>query len=129
MVLVGVDELGTLHKHTPAAAARVKHAAFVGFEHFDEELHHAGGRVKLAAFFAFSQSKLAQEVLEHPAKQVFALGFTGTQGSGSNEVHEAAEALLVQFFLSVGLRKYAAQRGVIFLDGIHGIVQVLTNGG
>ena len=46
---VGFHELFGLHEHAARAAAGVVHAALVGLDHLDQQLHHALGRVELPA--------------------------------------------------------------------------------
>jgi len=58
LTAVGFDKLLGLDEHTAGAAAGVVNAAFVGSEHFDEDADDAGGRVELAAVFAFGAGEL-----------------------------------------------------------------------
>ena len=45
MILVSGNKLLALHKHAARAAARVENAAFVGFQHFNEQFDNAAGGV------------------------------------------------------------------------------------
>ena len=55
-------KLFALYEHATAAAARVKHPAFVWLQHFHQQLYDAGWRIELTAFLAFCKGKLAKEV-------------------------------------------------------------------
>src|SRR5690606_34283232 len=95
------DEFFTLHEHATASAARVKHSALVGLQHFYEKLHNAFRCVELSALLAFSQGKFTKEIFKDPTKNIFALGFLCPQYGRTDKVHQSAQTAFVQFFLSV----------------------------
>ena len=72
---VGLYELDRLDEHAGGAAAGVVDAAFVGFEHLDEQPDDAAGGVELAAFSSLGEGELLEEVLVDPAKDVGGAGF------------------------------------------------------
>src|SRR5579863_4669829 len=84
-----------LHKHAAGATARVKDAAFVGFNHFDEELDDRLRRVKLAALLAFAGRELSEEVFVHAAENVLRSAFLISEADGADEVDEFAETVLI----------------------------------
>jgi hypothetical protein len=129
-VLMCNNEFLALDEHAAAAAAGVEDPALVGFEHFDQQLHHRAGGVELSAFFALRQCELAEEVFEDPPEHVFALRLLRAQRGRADEVNEAAEAGLVEFFLGIHLGQHAPQAGwVVLFDGVHRIVYVFADGG
>ena len=55
---VRVDELDRLNEHARGAAARVVDPAFVGLQHFDQELDDAARGVEFPAFLSFRVREL-----------------------------------------------------------------------
>jgi hypothetical protein len=68
-----LNELFALHKETARTHGRVVHPALEGLQHLHDQRDDALGRVVLAAFLAFGQRELTEEVFVHVAEDVFAL--------------------------------------------------------
>ena len=78
--LMLLHKLLALYKHSARAAARVKHTAFVRFQHIHQQLNNTARRVELATLLAFGQCKLAKKILENVAQKVGAVGARVLQG-------------------------------------------------
>jgi hypothetical protein len=131
LAAVGFDELLGLHEHAAGAAAGVVDAALVGGEHFDQQAHDAGRGVELAAVLALGAGELGEEVLIDAAEEI--LGASGlllvARADGADEVDEFAEAVLVEAGAGVVLGQHALEARVVALDGDHGVVHDLADGG
>ena len=76
---VGFHEFFALHEHPARPAARIKHAAFVGRENFNQQPDDMARGVKLAALLALGAGELAQKVFIHAARGCPLTGFRGRQ--------------------------------------------------
>ena len=126
---MGDHKLLRLHKHAAGTAAGVKDAPFVRLQHLHQQLHHALGRVELAALLAFGQGKLAQEILKDVAQHVGAALLRLAQGDVADQVDQAAQVGGVEVAASKHLRQHAAQAGVVALDGVHRRIHFLADFG
>ena len=134
LAAVGFDEFFRLHEHAAGAAGGVVDAAFVGGEHLDEAAHDAGRGVELAAVLALGAGEAGEEILVDAAEQIDgAVGLLALAGGGEcdggDEVDEFAEALLVEAGAGVVLGQDAFEARVVALDGDHGVVHGLADGG
>ena len=121
------DELHRLHKHAGRAAAGVVHAATVGLEHLDKELHHAARGVELAALLALGAGELREKVFVHTTEHVLGAAFLIADFDVANEVDQLAEALLVQRGAGVVLGQHALEGRVVAFDGGYGVVHALAD--
>ena len=110
------------------AAARVVDAALVGLEHLDQQLDDAARRVELAALLALGAGELGEEVLVDAAEDVLRAALRVAEPDVADQVDELAEALLVERRAGVVLGQHALERGVVALDGDHGVVDELADG-
>ena len=62
VAVVASDEFEGLHEHTPGAAAGVVDLAFVGLDHFGDQIDDALGGVELAPELALGGGEFAKEV-------------------------------------------------------------------
>ena len=126
---VGFHEFLALDEHAARSAGGVVDASPIRGDHLDEEADDAGGGVELAAILPLGARKLGEEVLKDATKEV--LGAAGGIGKldGADEVDELAEAVLIEVGAAVVLIQGALEAGVIPLEGNHGVVDVLTDGG
>ncbi len=129
LAAVGFDELFRLHEHAAGAAARVVDAAFVGREHGDQAAHHAGRGVELATILALGAGELGKEVFVHATQDVLGAVFAVAQADGADEVDEFAQAVLVEAGAGVLFGQDALEARVVALDGDHGVVHHLADGG
>jgi len=116
-----------LHKHAARTAAGVEHAAFVGGEHFDEQLDDAAGRVELPAFLALGAGELRQEILVHAPEDILRPALLVAKADLRNQVDHFPQLLLVQVGAGVILGEHAFERRVVALDGDHGVIQQLAD--
>ena len=129
---VGFHELLRLHEHAAGSAGGVVDAPLVRREHLDEQAHHAGGRVELAAILALRTGELGKEILVNAAEDVLGPVFPVAEADGADEVDEVdevAEAVLVEGRAGVVLGQDAFQARIVPLDGDHGVVHDLADGG
>src|SRR3989442_3524337 len=122
-------ELLALHEHPARAAAGVVHAPLVGFNHLDEQPDNAPGRVELAALLALRAGELAKEVLVDAPEDVLGPAVLVSQPNGRDQVDQLTESLFVECRAGVVLRENAFERRVLLLDGDHGVVDDLADGG
>ena len=87
------------------------------------------GRVELAALLAFGAGELRQEVFVDLAQRVLGAIGGAAQGDVADQVDELAQALLVQAGAAVVLGQHAFERGIVALDGGHGVVDQLADAG
>jgi hypothetical protein len=90
------DELLGLHEQAAGAAARVVHAAAVGFEHLDQQLDHTARGVELAAFLALGTGELGEEIFVNAAEHVLGAAGLVADPDVGDEVNELAEAGFVE---------------------------------
>ncbi len=119
---VGFDEAVGLDEHAAGAAARVVHAALVGFEHLNQQSNDAARRVELAAEFAFGLSELAEEVFVYATECVAGFGAVAFEAYVGNEVDEALELDRFDAASSVVAWKLALEVRVVALDGEDGVI-------
>ncbi len=81
------DEFLGLDEHTSGSAAGIENPAFVGLEHFHQEIDDTSGGVELAAFFAFGEGELPEEVFEDVAEDVGGTGGGVSQCDVADEVN------------------------------------------
>ena len=134
LAAVGFDEFFRLHEHAAGAAAGVVDAALVGGEHLDQAAHDAGRGVELAAVLALGAGEAGEEVFVDAAEQIDgAVGLLalagGGEADGGDEVDQFAEAVLVEAGAGVVLGQDAFEARVVALDGDHGVVHDLADGG
>lgn len=87
------------------------------------------GVEELAAALAFGRGEFAKEVFVDAAQHVLGPAGGVAEGDRGDEVHELAEAGLVERRPAVVLGEHAAERGVLPFDGHHGVVDDLADGG
>ena len=121
------DKLFRLHEHTAGAAAGIKHATLVGFEHGNQQLDNRAGRVELAALLAFCQGEFPQEILEHVTEYVGTAGSCIAQGNVADQIDQTAQAGRIEVLASKHFGQHALERGVFLLDAIHGGIDKLTD--
>jgi len=126
---VGFDELFRLHEHAAGAATGVVDAALVGREHGHQAAHHAGRGVELATVLALGAGELGEEVFVHATQDVLGAVFAVAEADGADEVDEFAQAVLVEAGACVFLGQDALEARVVALDGHHGVVHHLADGG
>ena len=125
---VGLDELFRLDEHSAGTAAWVIDSALVRSQHFDQNTDHAAGRIELAALLSLGAGELREEIFIDAAEDVLGAVFLVTQADITDQINELAEPLLVEARVGVVLGKHAFERGVIALDGEHGVVDCLADG-
>ncbi len=126
---VGRDELDRLDEHPGGAAAGVVDPAPVGLEHLDQHLDHAPRGVELAPLLALGVRELGEEVLVDTPEHVLRAGLLVAHPDVADHVDELAEAGLVEGRPGVVLGEHPLERGVVPLDGGHGVVHELADGG
>ncbi len=124
-----LDELLALYKHPTGATAGVVHAALVGLDHLHQQLHHALRGVELAASLALGDGESPEEVFVDSAQRVPDSRFPGFQIDVAHQLDQLAKAGLVQGGPGVVLGQHALEAGVFPLDGGHGLVDHLADGG
>ncbi len=121
------DKFFTLNEHPAGTAAGVVDAAFVGFDHLNEELDDRLRRVELPSPFPFGAGELAEEVFVNAAEDVFAAGFGIPQADFGEEVDEFAEALFIEGGSGVVFGEDAFEGRVVFLDEGHRLIDELAD--
>ncbi|MDB6063988.1 MAG: hypothetical protein JWR26_196 [Pedosphaera sp.] len=116
-----------LHEHAARTAARIEHAAFVGFQHGDEHLHDALRGVELAAALAFRAGELAEKVFIDATEHVLGLRRRFVEPDVADDVHESAEPDFVQAGPGVIARQDAFERRILALNRAHGVVENFAN--
>ena len=124
---VGLDELFRLDEHAAGAAARVIDPALVRGQHLDQHTDHAAGRVELAALLALGAGELGKEIFIDATQDVPGAVFLVAQADVADQINELAEPLLVEARVGIVLGKHALERGVVTLDGEHGVVDDLAD--
>ena len=89
--LVLGDKFFALYKHTTTATAGVKHAPFVGLEHFDQQLDDGAWGVKLPTLFALSQREFAKEVFKYVSEHVGTAAFGIRECDITHQVDELSQ--------------------------------------
>ncbi|MEA3220284.1 MAG: hypothetical protein OZX49_01390 [Immundisolibacter sp.] len=125
---VGLDELLALHEHAARAAAGVVDAALVWSEHLDQHAHHVRGRVELAAALALGAGEAGEKVLVHAAEGVPGAVGRAAERDVADQVDDLAQTRFVQAGAGVVLGQHALERGVVALDGGHGVVHQRADG-
>jgi hypothetical protein len=116
---VGEDEPLGGDEHAAGAAAGVEDASAEGLDHLDQELDHALWSVELAPALALGGGEPAEEVLVDAAEDVLRTAGGVAEADAGDEVHELAEAGLVELGAAVVLGEDAPQAGVLLFDGLH----------
>ncbi len=125
---VGLDKSFRLDEHTPRAAAGVIDPATIRGQHLHQHANDTAGRVELATLLALSAGKLGEEILVDPADDILgAVGFI-PQADGADQVDQLTKALFIQVWAGVVLGQHTFERGVIALDGEHGVIEDLADG-
>ena len=62
VLLVVIDEFGTLYKHTTRTTAGVVDTAFVGLEYLHNSANYAAGSIEFTGILTFHRSELLQAV-------------------------------------------------------------------
>lgn len=83
----------------------------------------------MSAAFALSVREHAEEVFIHAAEQILAGVAFLVEADVSDEVYQFAEAFLVERGPSVIFWEDTLKGGVVTFDGIHGVVEILADGG
>ncbi len=125
--LVRLDELLALHKHAARPTARIVDAPLIGSQHLDEHPHDVCRRVELTALLALGARKLGQEVLVHTAQHVLGAVLGVAQPDVRHQVDQLSQPLLVEPGPRIVLGQHALKRGVLALDGEHGVVHQLAD--
>src|ERR1700735_5331885 len=120
------DEFLALDKHAAGTTAWVINAAFVRFDHFDEELDDTSWGVELAALFTFRTGELSEEILVDAPEDVFGPALLVTKSNFPEQIDEFAQSVLIERRAGIVLRQNALQRGVLLLDGNHRVVDYLS---
>ena len=121
--VVAFDKLDRLHEHAAGAAAGVVDLAFVGLDHFGDEIDDALGGVELAPELALGGGELAEEVFIDPADGVLFLVADGVDVvDGIDEGGELAAIEPEAGEVVVG--QGALERGIALLDGGEGGVDL-----
>ena len=115
-------EFFRLHEHAARTAARIEHAAFVGFQHGDEHLHDALRGVELAAALAFRAGEFAEKVFIDAPEHVLGLRRRFVEADVADDVHEAAEPDFVEAGPGVIARQHAFERRILALNRAHRVV-------
>src|SRR5215203_6455248 len=115
------------YEHAARAAAGIEDPAAEGLEHRHQELDDALRCVELAAALAFRCRELAEEVLVDTAEDVLRAAGGVAEADLGDEVHELAETGLVQGGAAVVFGEDALERGVLLLDGVHGLVDGIAD--
>ncbi len=129
LAAVGFDEFLGLHEHAPGAAAGVVDAALVRREHADEEADDAARGVELAAILPLGAGELGQKVFIDPAENVLGAVFPVAEADRADEVDEFAEAMFIEGGAGVVLGEDAFEARIVALEGNHGVVDDLADGG
>ena len=129
LALMTRDEFLRLDEHTARTAAGVEHAALIGFHNLDKEFNDAARRIELSALLTFGKGELAEEVLEYMAENIGAPGFRVTESDIGNKINKAAKACGIKITAGIYLGENILEGRIVLFDGIHGIVDFLTDGG
>ena len=114
VAVVAFDKLDRLHEHATGAAAGVVDLAFVGLDHFGDEIDDALGGVELAPELALGGGKMPKEVFIDPADGVLLLVLDGVDVvDGIDEGGELAAIEPEAGEVVVG--QGALERGIAFL--------------
>ncbi len=121
--VVAFDKLDGLDEHAAGAAAGVVDLAFVGLDHFGDEIDDALGGVELAPELAFRSGEFAEEVFIDPADGVLLLVLDSVDVvDGIDEGGELADIEPEAGEVVVG--QGALERGIALLDGGEGGVDL-----
>ena len=121
--VVAFDKLDGLDEHAAGAAAGVVDLAFVGLDHFGDEIDDALGGVELAPELALGGGEFAEEVFIDPADGVLFLVLYGVDVvDGIDEGGELADIEPEAGEVVVG--QGALERGIALLDGGEGGVDL-----
>ena len=124
---VGFNELFRLDEHAAGPTTRVIDASLVRGQHGDQGSDHRCRGVELATPFPFRAGKSTQKILVDPAQCVAGLMFGGAKANGTDEVHQFAQAALVEGRAGVTFGQDAFQLGVFPLDLGHGLIDALAD--
>ena len=115
VAVVAFDKFDGLDEHAAGAAAGVVDLAFVGLDHFGDEIDDALRGVELAPELALGGGELAEEVFIDPADGVLLLVLDGVDVvDGIDEGGELADIEPEAGEVVVG--QGALERGIAFLD-------------
>lgn len=81
-----------------------------------------GGRVELAALFAFGACELRKEIFVDAAQRVFCAISGAAETDIANEIDKLPKALLVETGSREILWQHAFQRLVVSLNGLHRVI-------
>ena len=121
IVLVSLDEVGTLDEHAARTARRVEDASVVRLDDFDDQLDQRGGREELAALLALGTGEVAEEVFVNLAESVP----FGIHRNLRERLQQGDEGGVLD--LVVGLGENALQFLVLGLDRLHRLVDGLAD--
>ena len=93
---MGADELYGLDEHARRAATGVVDAAVVRLQHLHQQAHDGARGVELAALLALGAGELGEEVLIDSSQDVPGAGFLIPYIYVADEVHQLAQARLVE---------------------------------
>ena len=127
------DEFDGLHEHAAGAAAGVVDFAFVGFDHFGDEVDDAFGGVKFAFALAFCQGEFAEEIFVDAAHDVLLLVAESVdvvdgveQGGEFTHVEvEAGVVVVGQRAFEGGIALFDGEEGGVYFEGDVGLFGVV----
>ena len=126
VALVALHEFGRLNEHAARAAAGIVDAPMVGLDDLDERPDNAGGRVELARVLALRLRELGEAVLVGASQDVARVALLRHLHVGE-EVHDLAQAALVQLLAGEVLGEDVLELVVLRLDLAHGLVDDLAH--
>lgn len=137
VAVVAFDKLERLHEHAARAAAGVVDLAFVGLDHFGDEIDDALRGVELAPQLALGGGELAEEVFIDPADGVLLLVADGVNvvdgidegGELAAIQPEAGEVVVGQGALERGIALLHRGEGGVDLDRYIVLLGVLLDVG
>lgn len=135
--VVAFDKLDRLHEHAARAAAGVVDLAFVGLDHFGDEIDDALGGVELAPELALGGGEFAEEVFIDPADGVLFLVLDGVDvvdgidegGELAAIEPEAGEVVVGQGALERGIALLDVGEGGVDLEGDVALLGLLLDVG
>ena len=135
--VVAFDKFDRLDEHAAGAAARIINLAFVGLDHFGDEIDDALGGVELAPELALGGGEFAEEVFIDPADGVLFLVLDGVDvvdgidegGELAAIEPEAGEVVVGQGALERGIALLDVGEGGVDLEGDVALLGLLLDVG
>ena len=118
-----------LTKKPPGAHRRIVDAALVGLEHFHDQADDRLGREILAAFLAFGQGELAEEVFVDVAQDVLRVQVGMLEGDARDEINQGRKVGRIELELRVAFVENVLETRVFLFHGVERVVDQPAGGG